>query len=178
MSYSFHCRLRRDYTLYAPIFLPMDNPEVSLDLEIQKFLQQIRELPLPQLELLAAEFLPEDSLPSTYINSLGQRHKTISLRASLLVHIVSKYRIVPRQYQLSKLIHMLSAYVRKSVATSSSTSTRLVIRLPAISNSNKCGKHIAAGRLCQAHPLGELVKDKISMNLERDSSHLDNNCKS
>ncbi|KAJ7498429.1 hypothetical protein B0H11DRAFT_1714971 [Mycena galericulata] len=78
----------------------MDNPEVSLDLEIQEFLQQIRELPLPQLEALAAEFLPEDSLPSTYINSLGQRHKTISLKASLLVHIVSKYRIVPRQYQL------------------------------------------------------------------------------
>ncbi|KAJ7449385.1 P-loop containing nucleoside triphosphate hydrolase protein [Mycena galericulata] len=78
----------------------MDHPEVFLDLEIQEFLQQIRELPLPQLESLAAEFLPENSLPSAYIDSLGQRHKTISLRASLLVHIVTKYGIVPRQYQL------------------------------------------------------------------------------
>ncbi|KAJ7436728.1 hypothetical protein FB451DRAFT_969590, partial [Mycena latifolia] len=35
-----------------------------------------------------------------YINSLDESHKTISLRASLLVYFASKCRIVPRQYQL------------------------------------------------------------------------------
>ncbi|KAJ7496356.1 hypothetical protein FB451DRAFT_1385766 [Mycena latifolia] len=72
----------------------------SVDLALAEILQDIRQKPLLELEALAHEFLSGDTLPTDYINSLDERHKTISLRASLLVYFASKCRIVPRQYQL------------------------------------------------------------------------------
>ncbi|KAJ6525804.1 P-loop containing nucleoside triphosphate hydrolase protein [Mycena vulgaris] len=78
----------------------MDPQEESLDLELQEILQDIREKPLSELEDLASEFLSPDVLPTAYINSLDGKHKTIALRACLLVYFTSKCRIVPRQYQL------------------------------------------------------------------------------
>ncbi|KAJ7639895.1 hypothetical protein B0H17DRAFT_1149184 [Mycena rosella] len=64
----------------------MDPPPISLDLEIQRILEDIRHTALPELQELAQELLPTD--------------KAISLQSSLLVYYSSKSRIVPRQYQL------------------------------------------------------------------------------
>jgi ATP-dependent helicase YprA (DUF1998 family) len=78
----------------------MDHPEVVLDAELQDLLQDIRNSSLCDLESLAAECLPSEALPNNYLNSLDAVHKTVALRACLIVHIVSKYSIIPRQYQL------------------------------------------------------------------------------
>ena len=78
----------------------MDSQEASIDSDLQDILQEIREKPLLQLQALAAEFLPDDQLPTEYINSLDEKHKTIALRACLLVYFTSKCKIIPRQYQL------------------------------------------------------------------------------
>jgi ATP-dependent helicase YprA (DUF1998 family) len=78
----------------------MDHPEVVWDAELQDLLHDIRNSPLHDLESLAAECLPSDALPDNYLNSLDPKHKTVALRACLIVHILSKYRIIPRQYQL------------------------------------------------------------------------------
>ena len=78
----------------------MDHPEVSLDVDLDEFLQEICELPLSELESLATEFLSTDALPRDYINSLDENHQNIALRACLLVNLTSKCRIIPQQYQL------------------------------------------------------------------------------
>ncbi|KAJ7679800.1 hypothetical protein B0H17DRAFT_943826 [Mycena rosella] len=78
----------------------MDPPPISLDLEIQQILEDIRHTALPELQELAQELLPTDKVPYDYIDSLDDRHKAISFQSSLLVYYSSKGRIVPRQYQL------------------------------------------------------------------------------
>jgi ATP-dependent helicase YprA (DUF1998 family) len=78
----------------------MDHSEVSLDAETQNLLQEIRDSSLCDLQSLAGEFLSSEALPDAYIDSLDDKHKTIALRACLIIHIVSKYIIVPRKYQL------------------------------------------------------------------------------
>jgi superfamily II DNA/RNA helicase len=78
----------------------MDHPEVVWDAELQDLLQDIHNSPLYNLESLAAECLPSDVLPNNYLNSLVAEHKTVTLRVCLIVRIISKYRIIPHQYQL------------------------------------------------------------------------------
>ncbi|KAJ7269062.1 P-loop containing nucleoside triphosphate hydrolase protein [Mycena rebaudengoi] len=78
----------------------MDSLTVSLDAETLNLVRELRELPLEELESLGAEFLPVDALPHDYIASLDSKHKTIALRACLITHITSGYRLVPREYQL------------------------------------------------------------------------------
>ncbi|KAJ7208369.1 P-loop containing nucleoside triphosphate hydrolase protein [Mycena pura] len=78
----------------------MDTPEDSWELDLQESLAEIRQLPLLELESLAAEFLPTETLPTAYLNSLDDKRRSIALRACLLVHLTSRCRFVPRQYQL------------------------------------------------------------------------------
>lgn len=92
--------LRPEHSLYARLFLPMDHTETLPDLELEDILQDLREKTLPELEVLALDLLPADAIPTQYVNTLDEKHKTIALRASLLVYYASKCRIVPRQYQL------------------------------------------------------------------------------
>jgi hypothetical protein len=66
--------------------------------ELQDLLQDIRNSSLCDLESLAAECLPSEALPNNYLNLLDAVHKTVALRACLIVHIVSKYSIIPCQY--------------------------------------------------------------------------------
>ncbi|KAJ7201842.1 hypothetical protein GGX14DRAFT_327680, partial [Mycena pura] len=63
-------------------------------------LADIRQSPLLKLESLAAEFLPAETLPRAYLDSLDDATRSIALRACLLVHLTSRCRFIPRQYQL------------------------------------------------------------------------------
>ncbi|KAJ7845810.1 P-loop containing nucleoside triphosphate hydrolase protein [Mycena olivaceomarginata] len=81
----------------------MDPHEHSIYQELRRALQDIRQKPLPALQALALDILPSDSYPSQFIDSLDDTHKTISLRACLLVFYASKRTIIPRQYQLETM---------------------------------------------------------------------------
>ncbi|KAJ7285331.1 P-loop containing nucleoside triphosphate hydrolase protein [Mycena rebaudengoi] len=79
----------------------MDSLDVSLDVETLNIVQELRQSPLKELESLAAEFL---ALPHDYIASLDSKRKIIALKACLIAHIASGYRLVPREYQLQATI--------------------------------------------------------------------------
>jgi hypothetical protein len=81
----------------------MDPHDHSIYQELRQALQDIRQKPLPALQALALDILPSDSYPSQFIDSLDDTHKTISLRACLLVFYASKRTIIPRQYQLETM---------------------------------------------------------------------------
>jgi ATP-dependent helicase YprA (DUF1998 family) len=78
----------------------MDPNQHSILLELQQILHEIRQKSLPELEALAADLLPADKVPTAYLDSLDDTHKTLSLKASLLVYFSSKCKVVPRQFQL------------------------------------------------------------------------------
>ncbi|KAJ7314178.1 P-loop containing nucleoside triphosphate hydrolase protein [Mycena albidolilacea] len=81
----------------------MDTHDHSIYQELRQALQDIRQKSLPALQALAFDILPSGSYPSQFIDSLDDTHKTISLRACLLVVYASKRTIIPRQYQLETM---------------------------------------------------------------------------
>ncbi|KAK7015680.1 hypothetical protein R3P38DRAFT_2543512 [Favolaschia claudopus] len=78
----------------------MDPNELSIYLELQQTLHDIRHKPLDDLFALALDIMPCDDLFLDFINSLDEKHKTLALKASLLVYFASKCKIVPRIFQL------------------------------------------------------------------------------
>ncbi|KAJ6449876.1 hypothetical protein C8R45DRAFT_791309, partial [Mycena sanguinolenta] len=62
--------------------------------------QEIRDSPLSALQSLVDAFLSSDALPHPYLDSLDDRSRAVALRACLIVQIMSRYRIIPCQYQL------------------------------------------------------------------------------
>ncbi|KAF8214947.1 hypothetical protein K438DRAFT_1561671 [Mycena galopus ATCC 62051] len=81
----------------------MDPYDYLIYRELQEVLHNIHQKPLPALQALALNILPSESYPSQFIDSLDDTHKTISLRACLLVYYARKCTIVPRQYQLETM---------------------------------------------------------------------------
>jgi hypothetical protein len=131
--FAFCHHLGRDHQLLCLLFLPMDHPEVVWDAELQDLLQDIRNSPLYDLESLSAECLPSDALPNNYLNSLDAEHKTVALtlRACLIAHIISKYRIIPHQYQLEATNGLED---RRDVLVNSGTGSRKTLCLIIIPN--------------------------------------------
>ncbi|KAF7371288.1 II DNA helicase [Mycena sanguinolenta] len=78
----------------------MNHYDDSVYRELQQILHDIRQKTLPDLHALALDILPSDAYPSQFFDSLDDTHRTISLRALLLVYFASKCTIIPRQYQL------------------------------------------------------------------------------
>ncbi|KAK7034169.1 P-loop containing nucleoside triphosphate hydrolase protein [Favolaschia claudopus] len=82
----------------------MDTPEVQFDAEAAQLLQEIRISPLEELKSLASSFLTLDAPLVEYLESLVDKHKTIALKACLIVQIISRYRIIPRKFQLEAVL--------------------------------------------------------------------------
>ncbi|KAJ7222387.1 P-loop containing nucleoside triphosphate hydrolase protein [Mycena pura] len=78
----------------------MERYDPSIYLQLQEVLHDIRQKSLHELSSLANDLLPPDHSFSALINSLDPTHRTLALKASLLVYFASKCKIVPRQYQL------------------------------------------------------------------------------
>src|ERR1700761_4032833 len=82
----------------------MEHDRASLDAQASELGQEIRDSSLENLQSLASEFLSLDALLLDYIAALNDRRKSVALKACLNVHIVSKYRTIPRKFQLEAVL--------------------------------------------------------------------------
>src|ERR1700683_2215807 len=71
------------------------------DPQIQIIIQGMQEIPLEQLQAMVGELVPLKLMPSAnFIHALSPNERTDVLRACLIVFVLSKSTMVPRQLQL------------------------------------------------------------------------------
>ncbi|KAK7016068.1 II DNA helicase [Favolaschia claudopus] len=78
----------------------MEPHDPSIYVELQKTLQEFRQMPLDELTTVALDILPLDRSLLSFFDTLDIEHRTLALRACLLVYFASKCTIVPKQFQL------------------------------------------------------------------------------
>ena len=77
--------------------------------EIQKALQEIRDLPAALLEITFDRLIPPDrALPATFWVPYNDDERHIGLRACLLVWTVTCSKLVPREFQLEATIAIMT----------------------------------------------------------------------